>query len=406
MCGWLGVGMLLPWNFYYNASSYWMFKFRSVSVPLNETLPDFNTMQTFWNTNLSLVSMAPNFTFLFLNVLIGHRIGIQLRLNLALVANILLFILSLVFTQVNTDSWQTGFYWLTLAFAMLFNVMDSVFQGAFASLLGRFPPEYMSSLANGQAIGGTLASAASVIFLALPNSNQVDVALFSFTLASIFLFSAVVLLFYVSKQPFYRHFYPEESKEGSGGGGSPSSSELPLVLRSTWQFLLAVFLNFFVTLGVFPSLFALAKSTEDEDSTWAKFFVPVGGFLVFNLCDLLGRLLAGAVRWPGATSQGAWVTLGFSVLRLVFVPLFIFCNINPSDRVNSKVLFHSDLVFFFINLAFSLSNGYITNICMMCTPKMVTEPRHQSMAASLTVFLLCGGLLAGSGASFLWVKLL
>ena len=36
-------------------------------------------VQTFWNSNLSLVSMAPNFSFLFLNVLIGHRIPIQPR---------------------------------------------------------------------------------------------------------------------------------------------------------------------------------------------------------------------------------------------------------------------------------------------------------------------------------------
>ena len=64
----------------------------------------------------------------------------------------------------------------------------------------------------------------------------------------------------------------------------------------------------------------------------------------------------------------------------------------------TKVLFHSDLVFFFLNIVFGLSrslfyltisslpplsiqihcfpgNGYICNICMMCTPKMVVEPK-------------------------------
>ena len=64
----------------------------------------------------------------------------------------------------------------------------------------------------------------------------------------------------------------------------------------------------------------------------------------------------------------------------------------------TKVLFHSDLVFFFLNIVFGLSrslfylmisslpplsiqihcfpgNGYICNICMMCTPKMVAEPK-------------------------------
>ena len=49
----------------------------------------------------------------------------------------------------NTDPWQDGFYYLTLAMALLFNINDSIFQGAFASLIGRFPERYMNSLAQG-----------------------------------------------------------------------------------------------------------------------------------------------------------------------------------------------------------------------------------------------------------------
>ena len=39
-------------------------------------------------------------------------------------------------TQVTTDSWQTGFYGMTLAFAMVFNINDSVFQVFPFGLLG------------------------------------------------------------------------------------------------------------------------------------------------------------------------------------------------------------------------------------------------------------------------------
>ena len=82
----------------------------------------------------------------------------------------------------NTDGWQDGFYYLTLATALLFNVTDSIFQGAFASLIGRFPERYMNSLAQGQAIGGTIASLISVTFLAVGGSD-ITVALFSFSFA-------------------------------------------------------------------------------------------------------------------------------------------------------------------------------------------------------------------------------
>ena len=70
--------------------------------------------------------------------------------------------------QVSTDSWQVGFYSLTLGFALLFNMSDSVFQvvsffliyishlvmkhisfsteGAFSSVIGRFPSSYMGAM--------------------------------------------------------------------------------------------------------------------------------------------------------------------------------------------------------------------------------------------------------------------
>ena len=41
------------------------------------------------------------------------------------------------------------------------------------------------------------------------------------------------------------------------------------VISSTWTFNLAVFINFFVTLGVYPSYFTLAETTS-TNTTWDK----------------------------------------------------------------------------------------------------------------------------------------
>ena len=76
--------------------------------------------------------------------------SISPRIYGAISVNIILFIASLVFTKINTDPWQDAFYYLTLASAIIFNSNDSIFQGAFASLIGRFPEKYMSSLALGK----------------------------------------------------------------------------------------------------------------------------------------------------------------------------------------------------------------------------------------------------------------
>ena len=159
---WLGIGMLLPWNFFYNVDGYWKCKFRNIQ---NETIT--SDKQKFWASDLSIVSMAPNFSFLLINAVIGHKLRYMLkcslkihiyipdfsispRIYISIISNIILFIISLVFTKINTDSWQSIFYYLSLASALLFNVNDSVFQGAFASLVGRFPEKYMSSFAQGK----------------------------------------------------------------------------------------------------------------------------------------------------------------------------------------------------------------------------------------------------------------
>ena len=126
-CCVLGISMLLPMNFYFNADGYWKYKWRNLD---DEEASDQSQMQKFWGSNISIVSMAPNFLFLFINVLFGHKFRTKPRIYFALLINIFLFILSTIFTRVNTDSWQVGFYGLTLVFALLFNISDSIFQGS------------------------------------------------------------------------------------------------------------------------------------------------------------------------------------------------------------------------------------------------------------------------------------
>jgi equilibrative nucleoside transporter 1/2/3 len=119
--------MLLPMNFYFNADGYWKYKFRNTTVDGWQEAP-LTDLQIFWGSHISIVSMAPNFLFLLFNVLFGARLATRPRVLLPLALNVLLFLLSALLTQLNTDPWQSGFYGLTLAFALLFNISDSVYQ--------------------------------------------------------------------------------------------------------------------------------------------------------------------------------------------------------------------------------------------------------------------------------------
>ena len=258
-------------------------------------------------------------------------------------------------------------------------------------------------LIEGQAVSGTLATLISVIMLAL-TGNDDGGALFSFSFAAIFLSTVAFMYFCASRQPFFRFYSPDGESLKSESDGNV---DFTVIIKNTWVFNLALFINYFVTLGVFPSIPSLAETTSDN-KTWGKYFVPVGCFLIFNACDLIGRIVAGFIKWPRATKVGSVLMLLLAIFRLAFIPLFIFCHVSPKDRHFTEPYppFESDAVYLLVNTLFGLTNGYLTNICMMCSPKMVEGGGNQSVAASFTVFTLVAGLLAGAGSSRLWVKLL
>merc|ERR1711997_23606 len=87
------------------------------------------------------------------------------------------------------------------------------------------------------------------------------------------------------------------------------------------------------------------------------------------------------------------VILALSLSRIVFIPLFMYCK-----------YFESDTAYIVIMLLFSLSNGYLSNICMMSGPQ-VCHPDDQMTAASLMVACLGIGLASGAALSNLFVAI-
>ena len=79
-------------------------------------------------------------------------------------------------------------------------------------------------------------------------------ALFSFTFAAVFLLTVLCMFHYATRQEFYQ-YYSTVVKFDSEDSEDDGAVNVRKVIRSTWTFNVAVFLNFFVTLGVFPSYF-------------------------------------------------------------------------------------------------------------------------------------------------------
>lgn len=90
-------------------------------------------------------------------------------------------------------------------------------------------------------------------------------------------------------------------------------------------------------------------------------------FLLFNVGDWAGRLLAG---W--AASCGAALSNGITLRLLIFcrfgfLPLFMLCN---HETTRLPVVFKHDAFPIGFMLLFALSNGYAGTVCMMTAPSL------------------------------------
>ena len=225
-----------------------------------------------------------------------------------------------------------------------------------------------------------------------------------------------------------------DQDQNSAGGGQASGVEdvgrsqnnLLHICKRVWVWILAVFLCFLVTLAVFPAITVNVRSTGFgqvrhsklglnklnnliifQGNSWSDiYFIPVGCFLIFNIGDFVGRILGSVLKWPTATHLGSLIVLAMSLARLAFIPLFLFCNASPDNRVYTSVYFFSDTAYIIFMVIFSVTNGYIGTIVMMFGPKMLENPQDQGQAASLLVSFLVLGLAVGAALSGLVVQLL
>jgi equilibrative nucleoside transporter 1/2/3 len=156
-----------------------------------------------------------------------------------------------------------------------------------------------------------------------------------------------------------------------------------------------VWLTFFITLSLYPSITVLIESSKKCHSDATRFnndlFIPFLFFL-FNLGDFCGRMSAERYQF-GITATNMWIP---AVCRFIFFPLFLLCNVSQSKL---PVWFESDAWPVIFMILFAYSNGVIATIAMMYGPSLVNQ-RDMSLAGTMMVFFLTVGLGCGAGFSF------
>ncbi|KAL8767394.1 MAG: hypothetical protein Q9209_006084 [Squamulea sp. 1 TL-2023] len=281
--------------------------------------------------------------------------------------------------------------------------------GVFAYVSGFGVPEYTQAIMTGQAIAGVLPCIAQIVsVLSVPESdaprpgapaqNSKSAFAYFLTATTVSLITLLAFLYLLRSRSD-----GSRTVETAQGLDNAQEEQAERKVVSLWSLLkklrymsMAVFLCFAVTM-FFPIFTQEILSVRPHGTAPRLFhpscFIPLA-FLLWNTGDLVGRLLTAIphltlVRWPR-------VLFLLSVLRLIFIPLYLLCNVRGRGATINSDAFYLIIVQFL----FGLTNGYIGSSCMMGAGKWV-EKEELEAAGSFMGLMLMGGLTVGSLMSFL-----
>lgn len=420
----LGLGTLLPWNFFMTATLY--FNSRLMDEPakervggaeLNITQPARSQLQAKFNNVMTICAMLPLLIFTCLNSFLHQRVPQKLRVLGSLIGILVLFVLTTMFVKISFT--PLTFFTLTMVKIVFINSFGAILQGSLFGMAGLLPVSYTTPIMSGQGLAGTFA-AFSMICAISSGSSLEDSAFGYFIVACVVIILAIVAYIILPRMDFYQHYSVQSNKVDAevdttmemiqkgekngvktmmGESQEGSKKEQPSVItifKKIWVLALSVCLVFTVTIGIFPAVLADVQSTIAGSGKWNLYFIPVACFLFFNVFDWAGRSLTAACMWPGQDSKLLPLMI---VLRLVFIPLFMLCNVHP--RFYMPVFFEHDAWYIIFMIIFAFSNGYLASLCMCFGPKKVL-PYEAETAGSIMAFFLSLGLALGAAFSFLF----
>ena len=384
-----GLFICFPYTMVITMTGFWNYKLRDTSLPYNTTDQEqLNDDQKQFPNQLAMAGNLPLTIVVLITLFLGHLLTLQTRLLSSLVVQVICISGILLLAVLDSDEWQSTFSLLTLILMAVFASANALYQTSFLGNLGRFPPNYIGGANDGLGLGTILPALVAVLVLALdPPPSVLGVAGISTSLACVLLQLPVSL--FLSTSSFYQHYSGGVPQRG------PSPADFLTAWTSTWGYQTAVLLNYTVTLSVHPAVTALVRPASSLASPWHdKYFVPVCCFLTQALGDWLGRTLATASQWPRPATVSEVGVFVATALRAGFIPLFMFCNVAPGNRV-SAILLPYDWVYVAILIVFSVSGGFLSNVCWMLAPQKVVG-ELQEVVCQLLLTCLVVGLGVGS----------
>uniref|UniRef100_A0A8C9SGP1 Solute carrier family 29 member 1 (Augustine blood group) n=1 Tax=Scleropages formosus TaxID=113540 RepID=A0A8C9SGP1_SCLFO len=426
----LGLGTLLPWNFFMTATMYFRSRLRDPSAEVasqmmsNGTTVGVDTqsvLESKFNNVMTLCAMVPLLVFTCLNSILHQRIPQKVRITGSLTAILGVFLMTAIIVKVELE--PLPFFVITMIKIVCINSFGAVLQGSLFGMAGLLPTSYTAPIMSGQGLAGTFAAFSMICALASGSELQ-DSSFGYFITACLVILLAIASYLTLPKMEFFQYYqknkakstYHDDNKMELMKKGEPQTAKIVFLTEFSressdpqsyrqrlhsqsvpiWLTAFSVCFAFTVTIGIFPALTADVKSTIANGSAWDIYFIPVSCFLLFNIMDWAGRSLTAVCLWPGKNSKLLPLLL---LARMLFVPLFMLCNVQP--RSNLPVFFSHDAWFIFFMILFAFSNGYLASLCMCFGPKKV-EAHEAETAGAIMAFFLSLGLALGASISFVF----
>uniref|UniRef100_A0A672KUR6 Equilibrative nucleoside transporter 1-like n=1 Tax=Sinocyclocheilus grahami TaxID=75366 RepID=A0A672KUR6_SINGR len=343
----LGLGTLLPWNFFMTATMYFTSRLKNgehnLTANATVAIDDRNVLESKFNNVMTLCAMVPLLIFTCLNSFIHQRIPQKLRISGSLSVILVVFLITAMLVKVEME--PLPFFTFTMIKIICINSFGAILQGSLFGLAGMLPASYTTPIMSGQGLAGTFAALSMICALASGSALQ-DSAFGYFITACVVILLAIISYFTLPKREFFRYY--------SESNGSRSSSDE-------------------------ENKMDLLKPDDggDDECLWTH----------SDMCSLF------SVQ-PGKDS--IWLPI-LVIARLVFVPLFMLCNVQPRHYLPE--VFSHDAWYIVFMILFSFSNGYLASLCMCFGPKKVSQHEAET-AGAIMAFFLSLGLAVGAALSF------
>ncbi|CAI9092892.1 OLC1v1028250C1 [Oldenlandia corymbosa var. corymbosa] len=377
----LGTGYLLPWNAFITAVDYFSYLY-----------PDTSVDRVF-----AIVYMVVGLICLILIIAFEHKSTSFVRIN----AGLVVFVVALLVVPL-MDVWYVkgkvgmyAAYYVTVFLVALCGIGDALVQGSLIGAAGELPERYMQAVVAGTAASGVLVSFLRIFTKAVypQDAHGLRSSANLYFIVGIAVMALCMVLYNIAPKLPVISYYNElkiqalndEKREKGDLTKDLWKSTLWNVFGTIKWYGFATCILYVVTLCIFPGFI-----TEDVHSLVLKDWYPVLLITSYNVFDLVGKSLTSLYLL-----EDAKIAIGASYARLLFLPLYYGCLHGPQ-------FFRTEIPVTLLTCLLGLTNGYLTSVLMILTPKTV-QLQHAETAGIVLVLFLVLGLATGSIVSWFWV---